>query len=158
MQGNAGGPTQGWHTHGWDDDAAPPDHRDQKPCVEKSVNRFAIALALLPLASIPQMMWGLRGNLGVDLAIWGVIIALSFLDARELRRLGHDVTGWWGVLLPIIHLVHRTRRSGQTSLIPWLWVVSLVASIFAGLAILDPADFDVDDTDTYVVDTNPFAG
>ena len=108
---------------------------ERKPYVEKSVDRFAVALAFLPLSTIVFLLLGLGNNLVLDLLMWGVMIALGFLDARELRRLGHRVHGWWGILLPLVHLIHRTIRSGRSKLIPWLWVVSVIASIWAGLAL-----------------------
>lgn len=133
MQGN-GRPAQGWHMQGRGDDEVPIEER--APLLARSVNRFAVALALLPLVQILLMSMNVWRNLAADLVYWGVVIWLAFLDARELRRLGHQVTWAWAILLPIVHLIHRTRRSGQTSLIPWLWVASTTAAIVAGLAIL----------------------
>lgn len=135
MQGN-GRPTQGGHMQGSGDDEASTEEPDRTPYVEKLTNRFAVAIALLPLAHILLMVLGLWRNLAADLVYWGVVVWLAYLDARELRGRGHEVTWWWAIILPIVHLIHRTRRAGQTSLIPWLWVVSTIVALFAGLAIL----------------------
>ena len=126
---------QNWDMPRWPEDEPVV---ERKPYVEKSLHRFAVALALTPHLLIVQHLLGLRGVLAVDMVLGGVSIALAFLDARELRRVGYQVHGWWGILWGIVHLIHRTRRTGEMTYLPWIWVLSAIAAYWAGLAL--PAD------------------
>lgn len=137
---------QGWHGAGWADDTidrAP----EPEPRPVRDINRYAIALALSPLLGIVFILFGVISSWPLDLVVWAGLIVLAILDARELRRAGYRVHAWWILLLTLVHLIHRKRRTGQSATLPWVWVACALAAFAVGLMTYDfDAELDAGDT------------
>lgn len=122
---------QGWHTTGWPEDETASTIEPARPRrrpIFMHINRFAIAFVLLDMFSIAITLAGVRGWF-YALALSAAAITLVILDARELRRHGHQVTAVWLLLTGIAYLIHRTRRAQLSAVIPVAYALTSLTAM-----------------------------
>jgi hypothetical protein len=57
-------------------------------------------------------------------------IALCVMDSRILTKAGHDIAGWWVLIVPV-YLFRRAKHLGQQPWYALTWLVVLVLSVVA---------------------------
>ncbi len=125
------------------------------PHDEPWIHRYAAILAASPAIAVGLELLGIDTNwLPIAVPISVGVIVLAILDARVLRRLGHQVTWLWILVpLPVVYLIHRTKHSRGPVAIPWIWGGAVaIAVVFTALTYEEEpyTGFPVDSYDVQV--------
>jgi hypothetical protein len=67
---------------------------------------------------------------------WAVVLA----DSAALRKVGVQVSAWWGIVLLPVYVVLRTKRAGTSPIVPAVFFALAVAYLVYGDLILDALD------------------
>jgi hypothetical protein len=90
---------------------------------------LAWVIALAPLAVPLVAFLAPEGVATASFCIIAVMIACAAADSKRLQRHGVEATWWWAVLMGVVYLAVRAKRSGTTVAIPVVGGVVVVASL-----------------------------
>ena len=106
----------------------------------------ALMLALLPVTWVAFDVLALELFGASDSAMGSLLLALLTnwavvgADSAALRRVGVQVSAWWGILLLPVYVILRTRRASSSPIVPAVFIALVVAYLVSGDLILDGLD------------------
>ena len=106
----------------------------------------ALFLALLPVTWVAFDVLALELFGASDSAMGSLLFATLTnwaavgADSAALRRAGVAVSAWWGILLPPVYVILRTRRASSSPIVPAVFFALAVAYLASGDLILARLD------------------